>query len=342
MEEIKRWIKVWVIAFIALTYCYFIPSRIPKGKLRLVSVIPVVYLFIILPWNLHSNLLGGPTAFSLVWLGNFNLLLFSFGKGPLSPPPKHGSISLFTFLALAFLPIKIKQQTNNNNSPSSGILKPPSALHFATEVLVLAILSTKQNIHPKLVTLCYCGYLYIGLQFILLAVGVVAAKVLHLEIEPPFNDPYLSTSLQDFWARRWNLLMTNILRLTVYEPLKKWGHLKAQFAAFVVSGLMHEIIFFYLGGRVNPPTWEITCFFVLQGFCVCLEVKVKKLVKGSRWSLPPMVSTPLTVGFLTVTSSWLLFPPLIRGGFDVKSRREIVAVIDYVKDISKQMGVQSY
>ncbi|MCL7038386.1 hypothetical protein MKW94_003041 [Papaver nudicaule] len=142
-----------------------------------------------------------------------------------------------------------------------------------------------------------------------------------------------STSLQDFWARRWNLLMTNILRLTVYEPIKKWGHLKAQFAAFVVSGLMHEIILFYLGGRVNPPTWEITCFFC----------SARKLVKGSRWSRPPMVSTPLTVGFLTVTSSWLLFPPLIRGGFDVKSRREIVAVIDYVKDISKQIWVlQSY
>ncbi|KAI3904879.1 hypothetical protein MKW92_037598 [Papaver armeniacum] len=202
-------------------------------------------------------------------------------------------------------------------------------------MILTIVCAHKQNIHPKLLLFSYCGSLYLGLEFTLLAVGVTTAKVLYLEMEPPFDSPYLSTSLQAFWGRRWNLVISNTLRLTIYEPLKKWGQLQAQFAAFLVSGLMHEIVFFYLK-RVSP-TWEITSFFLLQGFCVYLEIKVKKLVKG-RWSLPPMVSIPLTVGFVMITSSWLLFPPLIQGRFDVKSRTEIVALIDYVRDVTKHIG----
>ncbi|RZC72618.1 hypothetical protein C5167_048098 [Papaver somniferum] len=327
MEEIWKFIKVWSLVFIALSYCYFIPSRIPEGKLRLICVIPILYLFIILPWNLDTNLLRGPTTLYLVWLGNFNLLLFSFGKGPLSP--KDRPVSFSNFLALACLPIKIKQTgKNSSNSSLESSERPP--LHLAIKVLVLAILTIgcahKEHIHPKLLLFCYCGYLYIGLEFTLLAVGVTTAKILNLKTEPVFNEPYFSASLQDFWGRRWNLMITNILRVTVYEPIRKWGQLPAVTATFVVSGIMHEIIFFYLMGM--NPTWEVTLFFILHGFCIGLEIKVKKRVKG-RWTLPLMVSRPLTIGFVMPTSFWLFFPPLIKGGFDEKTSREIVACLDY-------------
>ncbi|KAI3873452.1 hypothetical protein MKW98_008104 [Papaver atlanticum] len=286
MEELWQFIKVCSLVFIALSYCYFVPSRIPKGKFRLICVIPILYLFIILPWNLDTNLLRGPTTLYLVWLGNFNLLLFSFGKGPLCP--KDRQISFSNFLALACLPIKIKQTSKNNNNSSlespSEISKPP--LHFTIKVSVLAILTI---------------------------VGVTTAKLLNLKTEPVFNEPYMSASLQDFWGRRWNLMVTNILRVAVYQPVRKWGQLPALISTFFVSGVMHEIIFFYLMG-VNP-TWEVTTFFVLHGFCVGLENKLKKLVKG-RWRLPLMVF-------------WLYFPPLIKGGFDEKIRGEIVACFDY-------------
>ncbi|KAI3850530.1 hypothetical protein MKX03_003966 [Papaver bracteatum] len=330
MEELWKFIKVWSSVFIALSYCYFIASRIPKGKIRLISIIPIVYLFIILPWELDTNLLRGPTTLYLVWFGNFNVLLFSFGKGPLSP--KDQPVSFSNFLALACLPIKVKQTSKNNNTSSlespSEISKPP--LHFTIKVLVLAILSiacvNKENIHPRLLLVCYCGYFYTGLEFTLLAVGVTTAKLLNLKTEPVFNEPYISTSLQDFWGRRWNLMVSNILRIAVYQPVRKWGQLPALIATFVVSGVMHEIIFFYLM-RVNP-TWEVTSFFVLHGFCVGLENKVKKLV-GGRWRLPPIVSRTLTIGFVLLTSFWLFFPPLIKGGFDEKTSREIVACLDY-------------
>ncbi|KAI3905186.1 hypothetical protein MKX01_017432 [Papaver californicum] len=251
-----------VFSFLALSYCYFIASGIPKGKFRLISVIPILCLFIILPRVLDTNLLRGLTALYLVWLD------------PLSP--KDRPIPFSHFLTLACLPINIKPTSQNNKNSSvksPDISKPPFL--FAIKVLVL----------------------------VMTIFGVTTAKVLSLETEPVFNEPYLSASLQEFWSRRWNLVATNLLRVSVYEPVMKWGHLPALIATFVVSGVMHEITFFYLTG-VNP-TWEVTLFFVLQGLCVGLEVKVKKLVNG-RWRLPLMVSTTLTVG-LVMLSGWLFF-----------------------------------
>ncbi|GLT66606.1 hypothetical protein SLA2020_389630 [Shorea laevis] len=103
--EIEKSIKVWIIAITSLCYCYYVVARIRRGIMRLLSLLPIFYLFIILPLNLNSIHFAGLTIFFLVWLGNFKLLLFAFDQGPLTPlPPK-----LFHFISIASLPIKIKQ-----------------------------------------------------------------------------------------------------------------------------------------------------------------------------------------------------------------------------------------
>lgn len=108
-EELKNFIKVWITTILCLCYCHYIVSRlIPKGLLRLISLLPVFYLFITTPLTLHSFHLCGLTIFFLVGLGIFKLLLFSFNLGPLSPPQP----SLFHFISIACLPIKIKQNPN--------------------------------------------------------------------------------------------------------------------------------------------------------------------------------------------------------------------------------------
>ena len=109
-SEIESFIKVWIIVITSLCYCYYIASRFPKGVLRLISLLPIVYLFIILPLDLHSFHLGGTTTFFLVWLGTFKLLLFSFDHGPLSSSSSSSSqTNLFHFISIACLPIRIKQ-----------------------------------------------------------------------------------------------------------------------------------------------------------------------------------------------------------------------------------------
>ncbi|OMP04341.1 DNA topoisomerase I [Corchorus olitorius] len=162
-----------------------------------------------------------------------------------------------------------------------------------------------------------------------------------LELEQPSDEPYLATSLQDFWGRRWNLVVTNILRQTIYKPVRsfsdnvlgpKWGPLPAVPAAFVVSGLMHELLFYYVT-RVSP-SWEVTWYFVLHGVCVVVEFGVKRVFSGNlqlHWA----VSAPLTVGFVVATAMWLFFPPVLRTGAVEKVLEEFKVFLDFAKVLSQ-------
>ncbi|XP_050383031.1 probable long-chain-alcohol O-fatty-acyltransferase 1 [Argentina anserina] len=338
--ELKNFIKVWITTIFCLSYCHYIVSRlIPKGLLRLISLLPVFYLLITTPLSLHSFHLCGPTTFFLVWLGIFKLLLFSFDLGPLSPPPP----SLCHFISIACLPIKIKQNPNPKitQKPRNLIVqKPNKSVVVAVKALLLGLIvhiyEYRSHLHPYVILALYCCHMYLALESIL-ALAATPARALGFELEPQSDEPYLSTSLQDFWGRRWNLMVTNILRPTVYVPTRRvagrlvgarGARLAAVMATFAVSGLMHEVIYYYLT-RVRP-TWEVTWFFVLHGACVVVEVEVKKAVSGG-WMLHPAVSRPLTLLFLAVTGNWLFFPQLVRNGVDTKAIGEYAIVMESVK-----------
>ncbi|KAA8523608.1 hypothetical protein F0562_010031 [Nyssa sinensis] len=198
--------------------------------------------------------------------------------------------------------------------------------------------SSRQYLDQIVILALYCCHVYLGIELTLAITAVPVRAILGLELEPQFNEPYLATSLQDFWGRRWNLMVTSILRPTVYYPLRristgilgrKWAPVPAILATFSVSGLMHEIIFFYLT-RVGP-TWEVTWFFVLHGICTAAEVVAKKALAG-RWQLHWAVSGPLTVAFVAVTGVWLFLPQMIRNGVDLKAIGEYSILADFVSD----------
>ncbi|KAK2632420.1 hypothetical protein EUGRSUZ_L01584 [Eucalyptus grandis] len=165
--------------------------------------------------------------------------------------------------------------------------------------------------------------LYLYLDMIVGLSNTAACAVLCVELQMPSNEPYLSTSLQDLWGRRWNLTVTNALWHTVYKPLKSfleprlratWGAAGAVMAAFLVSRLMHELLYYYVTSA--RATWE--------GVCVVVEVVAKAAV-GERWRLSRAVSTPLTVGFVVATAMWLFFPQLIRNEADERAIKECKA-----------------
>ncbi|KAK2987060.1 hypothetical protein RJ640_004786 [Escallonia rubra] len=317
--EIKSFIKVWLAAMASLCYCYCVAARIPKGTARLISILPVIYLFIILPFSLSSFHLGAPSVFYLVWLANFKLLLFSFNHGPLSSPQP---FSLLHFTSIALLPIKTKQDPSPQSAPTARSSVKPTLL--AIKVVLLAAIvrayDYRQNLHTSVIMALYCCHVYLGAELVLGISAFLVRSLLGLEPEPQFNEPYLATSLQDFWGRRWNLMVPSILRPAVYDPLRRTvGLLPAYFATFLVSGLMHEIIYFYLTRA--SPTWEVTWFFVLHGVCTAAEVAAKKALAG-RWRLHRAVSGLLTVGFVAVTGVWLFLPQVMRNGVDQKAIKE--------------------
>ena len=355
--EANNFIKVCLSVLLSLCYCYAIGKIVPRGRRRLLCVLPIVCIFLLLPLNLHSVHLGVITAFFIAWLANFKLLLFALGKGPLS---SHPSISLGRFMFVACFPIKVRQNAPNLEKPRNtnaqlsyldgenkdNLTSKRSPLKYAIMGVLLGILirvyEYSDHIHPTIVLLLHCSHIYLFFEIILAVVGALARALLGVDLEPHFNEPYLSTSLEDFWGRRWNLMVTDILRLTVYDATHhatarvigpKWAHLPAIFANFVVLGLVHELIFYYLG-RVRP-TWEVTCFFLLHGLCLTVEVVLKKAFFTGRWQLPPLISGPLTVGFFMVTYIWLFLPQFIRCKADERAIEEYAAFGEFVKSITR-------
>ncbi|KAJ4847440.1 hypothetical protein Tsubulata_030683 [Turnera subulata] len=318
-EEFKNLIKVSFCVLMSLAYCHLVSSNISKGKFRLLSITPIIFVFTILPTFLTFLLPNAIATLFFTWMANFKLLLFAFGQGPLASDD-HQPKSLIQFISIACLPIKIKRNGSNPTSKRS----PKLPLNWPTKFLILAISVGLHDymelfVHPKIVLLSYCGLVYLVVDIIFGACNTIVHFILNVDLEQPSDEPYLATSLQDFWGRRWNLMITNLLRHTIFNPVRssletllgQWAPLPATLATFVVSGLMHELIFYRL--TRTSPSWEVTCFFVLQGLCVVVEFSVKRLLAG-RWRLYPAASAVLTVGFVLATANWLFFPPLVRTG----------------------------
>lgn len=328
--EIKNLSQVILSVIFSLCYSYFFISKLKQGFLRFIFLLPVFFLFTILPLFLSSRFLRAVTAFFITWLANFKLLLFAFSdQGPLSSIQ---SKSLSIFIISASLPIRMKQNVNQNPSSDEPIKKKKKLpLNLGTEILASSILigltsNYREILHPKIVLVLYCCMVFLLVEILVALSSFIVRSLVGLELDPPSDEPYLSTSLQEFWGKRWNLTVTNTLRQTVYKPVrsictiplgKELAPLPAILAAFLVSGLMHELLFYYVTGA--NPTWEMTVFFVLHGVCVVLEFGLKRAILLMGWKnfdLGWFVLGPLTIGFVVITSFWLFFPPLVRNGAD--------------------------
>lgn len=85
-----------------IAYTYYAVRRLPRGFPRLVAVIPVVVMYIILPWQVSTLHMKGFTGFAFMWIGSFRLLMLCFDVGPLAT---HGLRAIFSisWLSLYFL-----------------------------------------------------------------------------------------------------------------------------------------------------------------------------------------------------------------------------------------------
>lgn len=107
--------------------------------------------------------------------------------------------------------------------------------------------------------------LHFGL-FNLLAAGWQAVG---LNCQPVFRAPLVSTSLSEFWSRRWNLAFSEMTAIAVYRPLHaQFGTSAAVLAGFAFSGVVHELaitvpVMSGFGGPLG--------YFLLHGVLVLLE-----------------------------------------------------------------------
>jgi len=121
---------------------------------------------------------------------------------------------------------------------------------------------------------------------------------------PKFNDaPLLSTSLNEFWAKRWNRVVSQILLDRCYKPFARYGTTVALFAAFAASALLHAWLIGMLVDATSAACWAV--FFLAQP----LMIFVERRLRVRRWRpLPGWLWTMLVLALL----SPLFTEPLLR------------------------------
>jgi len=92
---------------------------------------------------------------------------------------------------------------------------------------------------------------------------------LGIKAERIMSAPLRSTSLGEFWGKRWNLGFRQLAHELIFRPLhRSLGASQAGFVVFLVSGLIHDLVVSLpaRGGYGLP-----TLYFVLQGIGVTVE-----------------------------------------------------------------------
>ncbi|KAI9168944.1 hypothetical protein LWI28_004327 [Acer negundo] len=113
------------------------------------------------------------------------------------------------------------------------------------------------------------------------------------------------------------LFVLPIVVLFVYLPLDLYSFHLNSITSFTIGFLGNlKLLLFAFG--------EMTCFFLLHGMWVAVEIELKKMFK--KWHFPWLISVFLTLGFLLVTLSWLFFSPLKRCKAYVSALDEYVAL----------------
>ncbi len=90
-----------------------------------------------------------------------------------------------------------------------------------------------------------------------------------VDARPIMRAPLLSTSLSEFWGKRWNLGFHQLVYSSVFDPVRrKAGKPAAILAAFLASGLIHDLVIsFPAGGGYGLPT----TYFLIQGIDILME-----------------------------------------------------------------------
>ncbi|KAF8756781.1 hypothetical protein HU200_011056 [Digitaria exilis] len=305
----------------AALYARAASSCIRPGFPRLVALLPVVAFLAAVPLAFTSS--RHPP-----WRRGLLLRLARRVQGrPLSLRPRRRaldpSLPVLPFLVTTALPIKLRPRVVHHGAAAPNS-RSASLVSCASKAAVIAVLlhvyrfKEHLNLYARLGL--YGVHMYCFADLLVAGVGIVAAGALGMEVQPQFDRPYMASSLRDFWGRRWNLVVPAILRPSVYGPVRaRAGKAAGVMAAFFVSGLMHEVLVYYL--TLRAPTGEMMAFFLLHGACCVAE----------EWGWPPpppprSVATTLVVVFVAATAFWLFFPPICRDGGEEVLLEEWAAV----------------
>jgi len=127
-----------------------------------------------------------------------------------------------------------------------------------------------------------------------------------VDARPLMQWPILSTSVGEFWGRRWNTAFRDLTHGSLFRPLAaRFGPRRALLTGFLFSGLIHELVISIpAGGGYGGPT----LFFALQAAALLAERSsfCKRLGLGGGWR-----GWLFTAAVLVVPAVLLFHPPFV-------------------------------
>mmetsp|Transcript_365 Transcript_365/g.779 ORF Transcript_365/g.779 Transcript_365/m.779 type:complete len:436 (-) Transcript_365:2568-3875(-) len=153
------------------------------------------------------------------------------------------------------------------------------------------------------------------------AINAVTSLVGLTQIPMMLNPIFESTSLSDFWGRRWNLVVHGFLKRGVYKPVRtKYSRLAAATAAFLASGFFHEWLlsvvlypdYDSVGEDCAPPACfqpgygRNTLFFVWNAGLIGIEYALSgaAIFKLLKKHLPPVIISLLVTSTALPVAHW--------------------------------------
>lgn len=124
-----------------------------------------------------------------------------------------------------------------------------------------------------------------------------------------FRAPLRSSTLREFWGRRWNLAFSEMTALGIYRPLApRVGRSGAIVAAFLGSGLLHEIAISLpvMAGFGLPMS-----YFALHGALMLAERSLER--SGRPISRPVWLGRAWTLFWLAAPLPVLFHRPFLAG-----------------------------
>jgi alginate O-acetyltransferase complex protein AlgI len=116
-----------------------------------------------------------------------------------------------------------------------------------------------------------------------------------VDARPLFRNPLASTSLGEFWSKRWNLAFSEMIAISAYRPVSGWfGAGAGVVCGFALSGVLHEIA---ISLPVNEGYGPPMAYMTVHGFLVVLERLLPVLTRqawtgrlwGALWLLAPIM-----------------------------------------------------
>jgi len=186
-------------------------------------------------------------------------------------------------------------------------------------------------------------YFQITLSTFTIALGVIASVLYGVKTSGAMKNPVLeSTSVSDFWGKRWNLIVHGALKRGVFKPVYKFTSTKhwAVLATFLASGIMHEyLLCVVLASSPADASREViyvaygknTAFFLWNAGIIILEFLVggASIFQWMKGTLPkPLISFFIVCTGLPV-AHWFIHPYSKTGFFD-----DIIIGFPIIREIS--------